>query len=347
MATIRDVAERAQVSTATVSRVMNDSPTVNRYIREAVLQAAAALNFQPNRAARTLRTAKTRTLALVLQGSHNSDLVSQLLLGAGSAANEHGYSLLIANAQGDLLVAQRLLLTFRRRYVDGILCYPTIPREVLEPVVKQSDIPIVIYGRRPAVETLPHTAIRFAPATEIAIDDLLSLGHRRIGTITHVNESHLTPQAGWGASFVRQVLAARGIQSLPEHHLIVESSSHCAEAARALMAADSHPTALFVTNLFLAPATVAGIRGAGARVPDEVSIIAFGDSEWTGYVEPTLSVVAADLSAHLADATRLLINMINGNDDLPVAREQVARYIRRASVQAPPACIDIESNAAT
>lgn len=336
MTTIRDVARRAQVSVGTVSRVMNNHPSVNPAIRRAVLEAIDALHFQPNANARTLRTAKTRTLALLVSGMRNADLLSPVLMGAESVAHEHGYSLFVANTRRDPAIEEQRLRTLAQRRVDGILFSPMMPLEAVHGFAQRSGIPIVVYGRTARTDQLPHTVLGFTHATEEAIDHLLELGHRRIGTVTHVSERGLDARFGWGASFIRQALRARGIEPEPDYHLVVETNAECTRAVGELFTRTPRPTAMFITNLFLAPPTLAGIRAAGAVVPRDVSLIGCGDSEWAEFVEPPLSVVAADLRAHLADSTRLLINLINGNADLPVTTQHDARYIRRASVQPPP-----------
>lgn len=336
MTTMRDVADRAQVSIATVSRVINDHPSVNPAIRQAVRQAIDELHFQPNGVARTLRTAKTRTLALLVSGMRNPDLLSPLLQGAEAVAHENGYALFVGNTRRDRKTEEQYLRNLVGRRVDGILCSPSTPHEEIQALAERSGVPIVLYGRTAPTPVLPHTVLHFTTATEEAIDHLLSLGHRRIGTVTHTSESSLDVKFGWGASFIRHALQARGLEIAADHQLFATTNEECTAAVEKLFAAGDRPTAIFVTNLFLVPPTLAGIRAAGARVPDDVTLIGCGDSDWAQWVDPPLSVVAADLRAHLADATRLLLNLVNPDLDLPAEVEHRARYIRRASVQAPP-----------
>jgi LacI family transcriptional regulator len=336
--TIRDVAERAQVSTATVSRVLNGKASVNPIIRRAVLKAVDELQFQPNAVARTLRTARTRTLALLVSGMRNGDLLSSVLLGAETVANDNGYALFVGNTRRDPGIERQYLKSLAERRVDGILCASMLPLDEIQGFGERTGIPVVVYGRDEPIDLVPHTVLRFTRATEEAIEHLIALGHRRIATVTHVSESGLAPRFGWGASFIRQALAVRGIATCAEHHLIVESEQECAGAVQAMLTTGQRPTAVFITNLFLAPATLAGVKSAGAHVPADVSLIGCGDSGWAAFVEPPLSVVAADLSALLTDSARMLINLINHNNDLPVSIEHRARYIRRASVQPPAEC---------
>src|SRR5262249_27688131 len=156
---------------------------------------------------------------------------------------------------------------------------------------------------------LPSTVLSFAAATEEAIDHLVALGHRRIGTITDASQSGLEVNFGWGVRFIHRALIARGIAIDPTLHLVVRSSEEGARLVRALCQRADRPTAMLITPLYLAPATIAGIRAAQFHIPQDVSLIGFGDSEWAEVVAPPLSVVAADLSAHFQAATRLLIGL--------------------------------------
>jgi LacI family transcriptional regulator len=101
-----------------------------------------------------------------------------------------------------------------------------------------------------------------------------------------------------------------------------------------MLVAAQRPSALIVTASNFMPAVLAGIKAAGARVPDDVSLICFGDSDWAQVIEPPLNVITIDLSAHLEEATRLLIGMTEKTPDASVSIEHPARYIRRGSVKA-------------
>jgi LacI family transcriptional regulator len=333
VATIRDVAKQAQVSVGTVSRVMNDHPSVSPAIRRAVLDAVAALHFQPNAIARTLRTARTQTLALLMSSMRNADLAFSAIRGAEDGAYEHGYALFVANSRGDPRVEERLLKNLVARRVDGLLCNPRMPIEKVHALVQRAGVPTVVYGRASANGPLPTAVLDFAAATEEAIDHLLALGHRRIGTVTDAGQRSLEVNLAWGVRFIHRALVARGIEIDPRHHPVVRSTEECTQVIRALFLGRQHPTAMLITPLYLAPATIAGMRAAGAQLGRKVSVIGFGDAAWTQVLEPPLSVVAADLTAHFKAAARLLVSAIAGEADVPAVVETHARYLRRGSVQ--------------
>lgn len=332
MTTIRDVAEWAQVSVGTVSRVMNGHPSVSPAIRRVVLEAIDELQYQPNAIARTLRTAKTFSLGLLIANMRNAEVAAAAITGAEAAAQEHGYALFVANTRRDPAVEEQYLRSLIGRRVDGLLCSASMPIEQIQRIVQQAGVPTVVYGRPQSSDLLPTTVLNFSEATQEAIDHLLSLGHQRIGTVTHVSDAGLESAVGWGASYINNALRQRGIESRDGHDLIVQSTDECTQRVADLLARPDRPTALLVTPFYLVPATIAGIRAAEASVPGDVSVIGFGDSSWAEIVEPPISVIAADLTAYLDASTRLLISLIKGEPQPIPSIEHHARYIRRGSV---------------
>lgn len=318
----------------TVSRVLNRHPSVNPAIRRVVLQSIEELQFRPSPIARALSTARTRTLGLLLPSMRNADLVSAMLEGAEAAAHEYGYTLFILDSRGDPRIEQQHLRNLLDRRVDGLICTPSAAIGGNYEHLRAMNIPIVALTP-PTTEGLVHEVVlNFGEATEAAIDHLVALGHRRIGTITLAGPSSLDASVGWGVRFIQHALRKRGIDADPSLHPIAASTEECHRIVREMVAGDNRPTALLVTPLYLVPATVTGIRAAGASVPRDVSLIGFGDSEWAEALDPPLSVVAADLTPYLSAATRLLIALIEGNGDGVTAVESHARYIRRGSVAA-------------
>jgi LacI family transcriptional regulator len=335
--TIRDVAEWAQVSVGTVSRVMNGHPSVSPAIRRVVLEAIDELQYQPNAIARTLRTAKTFSLGLLVANMRNAEVAAAAIGGAEAAAQERGYALFVANTRRDPAVEEQYLRSLVGRRVDGLLCSPSMPLERVERIVQQAGVPTVIYGQPKPSDLLPTTVLNFSTATQEAIDHLRSLGHRHIGTVTHVSDAGLGEAVAWGASYIHNALRQRGIKSSDGHDLIVQSTDECTRRVAEMLARPKRPTALLVTPFYLVPAAIAGIRAAEASVPADVSVIGFGDSSWAQIVEPPISVVAADLTAYLDASTRLLISLIKGGQESIPSIEHHARYIRRGSVM-PAIC---------
>lgn len=333
MPTIRDVAECAQVSVGTVSRVINDHPSVNPAIRRVVLSAIEELRYQPNSIARTLRTSKTRTLGLV-----TSDLAATTgLAGAEVAAQEHGYALLVADSRFDPQIEARNIKSLLERRVDGLLCLPVESTRVIHDLVQDSGVPTVVWGWTVANRVLPSVVLREADAVTEAIDHLVDEGHRRITVVVPDGPR------GTGRIIRRQVihetLRARGVERDGVIECVIPSPAGCARAVHDLLqGAEERPTALVIASSKLVPATLAGVSAAGLRIPRDLSLICFGDSEWARVIDPPINVIAIDLSVHLEAAARLLIGLVEKEPDLPRVIEHRYQYIRRRSVQRAPDC---------
>jgi len=335
MVTIRDVAKRAQVSVGTVSRVLNNHPKVGPAIRGVVLEAIEELQFRPNTIARALSTSKTHTLGFLLPSFRNAELISSAIQGIETVVHEHGYTLLVADSRGDPRAEEQHLRNFLDRRIDGLICYPWALTAERSERFRQAEVPVVALTPPTMKGSFPEAHLNFEAATEEAIDHLIALGHRRISTITLDEVTGVDASVGWGPPFMRRVLRARGIDTSRKWHAAARSTEACATLVRDLLAGGQPPTALLVTPFYLVPAVVVGVRAAGARVPRDVSLIGFGDSEWAEALEPPLSVVAADLVAHLGAAARLLVDLVERTRDGAAKVESHARYIRRGSVASP------------
>jgi LacI family transcriptional regulator len=336
MITIRDVAARAQVSTGTVSRVLNNHPSVNPAIRRVVLEVIKELQFQPNAVARTLRTAKTRTLGLLLADLRNSEVAATAIWGAESIAQQHGYALLVADSRRDTATEVQHLRSLLERRIDGLLCSSMLSLETVHDFAQRTGVPTVVYGQSAPNGLLPTTVVSYAQGAEEAVDHLVGLGHRRIGTIMRPMDIGVENRIGQMQPHIHRLLHERGIESDGEFDRAALSPADCTRVVQELLTGNERPTALFVTSLYLIPATIAGIRAAGAHIPRDVSLIGFGDSDWAEVVEPPLNVIVVDYSAHLEAATRMLIGLIERGDEPPLTVEHHGHYIRRGSVQPPP-----------
>jgi LacI family transcriptional regulator len=314
---------------------MNNHPSVSAPIRQAVLEAIDELHYQPNAIARTLRTAKTRTLGLLVPNMRNSEVASSAIQGAEAAAQDLGYALFVGDMRRDPLIEERSLRSLIERRVDGVLINPTMSFTTARDLLTESGTPAVVYGQPAPAPPLPTTVLSFSAAINEAIDHLTALGHRHIGTITHVSDVVLDVEVGWGPGFIQRALRARGIDQAERLDRVARSLDECTGLVRDLLAGTPRPTALFVTPMYLVPATLTGIRAAGVRVPDDVSLIGLGDSDWARVVDPPLSVIAADLSAHLEASVRLLVNLVERHDRPVPCIEHHATYTRRDSVALP------------
>ncbi len=335
MVTIRDVAQRAGVSLGTVSRVLNDHPSVRPAVRLTVHQAIKDLGYVPNPAARSLRSQRTMTLGVVVP-----DLVSpmtvDLVRGIEDAAGEAGYTILLADSRLDPVIEERHFAQFLERRVDGLLCSPlrsiaAIARSLQAPGGKSVPM-VLIQLRRPRREFLT-AFVDEAPAIETCTKHLLGLGHRRIAV------AHSASRAAGGRhrrDLFRDTLRCSGVTEGEELDRVFSNMAECYDSVREIIARPDRPTALLVGTHQFVPPTLQAIRDAGIRIPDDISLVVFGDSDWARASTPPLSTIFVDQRAHAAGAVHLLLSAITSPDAPHQGFRSESVYIPRGSTGAAP-----------
>ncbi len=196
MPTMRQVAEMAQVSTSTVSHVINQTRQVNPDTRERVLRAMEQLNYRPNRLARSLRRSQTHTLGVLLPNSANP-FFAEVLLGIEAACFDFGYNVILGNANDDPQRELFYLDVLLSKQVDGVLLVSTGAYKEAVELLARHNAPVVMVDRSPGALTVPFLLDIVFTDNErggtLAAEYLLRLGHRRIGCIA--GPSLLTPSA--------------------------------------------------------------------------------------------------------------------------------------------------------
>ncbi|MGH2604628.1 MAG: LacI family DNA-binding transcriptional regulator, partial [Dehalococcoidia bacterium] len=297
MATIYDVARHAEVSIGTVSRVLNGHKSVRPVTRRAVLAAIEELGYHPNALARGLLSARTETIGMLVPNL--GTLVVQLIEGAERVALAHDYTLLIGNAHADEVVEERYLRKLLERRVDGLLWRSVGTADTLRATIQAAGVPTVLLFRRQPDPVLPSAIVDEDAAINAAVEDLASLGHRRIGMIADATEHVGGP---YRMRVVRRALERLGLPVVPELMASVDTRAAVAEAAGRMLAQIHPPTALILNTLNLAAVGLQTLHQRGVRMPDDVSVVAFGDSIWAVAHDPPLSVVTVDVIAHAQDA---------------------------------------------
>jgi LacI family transcriptional regulator len=324
--TIRDVALRAGTSKSAVSRVMNGQRGVAPHIRERVIAAVEELGYRPNQQARSLRTSRTKVLGLLLP-TLALPVIPEILQGTATAAHQLGYLMAISDAHDDLDLWHAYVQDLVARRVDGILCYDSGDiDEVLAPAL-EAEVPTMLLNRasHPSSPTL-----RFeidGPFREL-VDHLVDEGHRRIAVIT--------PRArGVGADLVREALASHNLELDARN---VQWADDPAQARRSVdrVMEGERPTAVIVSGAYNASAIASQLRVRGLRVPDDVSLVSIGESDWTLHGDPPVNAVHFPFREGAAAAVKLLIRHIEGDESAPRNLTMSASYMRRDSVGAAP-----------
>lgn len=331
MVTIREVAERAGVSLGTVSRVLNNHPSVRPAVRAKVNVAIQALGYVPNPAAQSLRSARTRTIGLIVPDLLSSMTV-ELVRGVEDAVRPLGYALLVAESRFDPAHEAIHITNLLDRRVDGLLISPLESVSAVERAVTPSGIPTVLIQLRQPRRELPSAFVDEGPAIRSAVAELVAAGHRRVAFV------HSAARVAGGRhrrELFRGTMAEHGITEGDELDGVFSDAEGCRRLVIELLRRPNRPTALVVGVHQFVPAALRAIREAGLEVGRDLSVIAFGDSEWARSMSPALSAIFVDQREHAEGAVDLLMRVMSGDRSGPMSIRSESVFIRRESCQPP------------
>ncbi len=283
---LEQVARRARVSTATVSRVLNNAGLVRATTRARVLKAIEALRYNPNLHARSLAGGKSRSIGVIVSNIENPfflDIYKALEAGAHAA----GYELVMANTDysSERLVTSVRLMIGRR--VAGLAAIVSEMDSHLIEELTGNRIPVVFYDVGRPVRNIANIRVNYRRGMQKVISYLYSLGHRRMGFVGH--HSTLAPID----ERAKVLLDATG--HYPDLRVDTAADADSLEggrrAARVLLAANPRPTALVCVNDFMAVGALRELRDRGLRVPEDVSITGFDNVKLAQFCEPPLTTV--------------------------------------------------------
>lgn len=289
MTSIKDVASRSGVSVATVSRVLNDHPSVRPETRSRVLAAVEALGYRPNAVARSLRTHHTRTLGLVISDVLNP-FFTELARAVEDAARDRGYSVIIGNADESSELQDHHIRTLLDRRIDGLLVSPTHGGSALTLDATRARTPMVFVDRW--IEGLDVPVVRTDGRTAIhaLIAHLCALGRSRIAIIAGPSA---TTTGNERVDAFRSALRAHGL-ALPDDYIgqgDFQTQSGRRATARFLELPEP-PQAVFAADNLMALGAMDELRSRGLRVPDDMALAAFDDIPWFLHTDPPITAIA-------------------------------------------------------
>lgn len=312
MATIRDVAREAGVSTATVSRVLSRPDVVNAETRASVMVAIENLGYTPNAAAKSLRTLRSGKILVTVPDIANP-FFSLILQGIESAALRSGYAVLLGDTQHDDAREQQYALMLQRREADGLIFLGHRLPKIAAGLVRskpRGQAPVVNGCEFSPSLGVPSVHIDNAKAAFEAVDHLCQLGHRRIGVVTGPMASPLSRDRLKGATARAERDRTRVTVTVAGGDFSIESGI---AAGDQLLSAVRPPTGIFCFNDEMAIGVLHSARQRGLHVPDDLSVIGFDDIRFAQYMDPPLTTIRQPMR-ELGEATvRLLLNILRGN----------------------------------
>lgn len=285
---IRQVAEQARVSTATVSRVLNGTAPVSEKITERVQAAIKKLNFYPNTHARTLGSGKSRMYGLIISDITNP-FFSELVKEFENIAVAHGLEVVVGNTDYNLERMETCVRRMLERKVDGVAIMTSEMAPGLGDIFSQRGIPIVFLDNGRVGLRSSNIQLDFDGAVDLAIQHLSLLGHTRIAFISGPDELK-SAQMRYQAfrNSMRQ-------QKLPFVASLVRPGGGRPAGGRTamleLLQLPSPPTAVLAVNDVTAVGAISAIFQSGLRVPEDISVIGCDDTELSSFTHPPLTTI--------------------------------------------------------
>jgi LacI family transcriptional regulator len=317
MSTIKDIARRAGVSYATVSRVINNKSNVAMATRKKVLAAIDELSYYRNDLARGMRTKKTNSIGLILADITNP-FYAETAKTIVELAGRYDYSLFLCNTNNDLNEQKKYINILMQRKVDGIIFAsvhwidPTIEALAL------SATPFVLYNRCASDSSfLNYVVLDNEEGAFLAVEHLYNLGHRRIALISGLHAFSTDRERTNG------YIKALNEFGLPyDETLMVQgeySGKKSFDAAMKLIKSENPPTAIFASNDLMALSALDAIMLAGLTVPDDIALIGFDDIAMASHSAIQLSTVSQDSKMMAEIAINSLYKIIeNKESHLPL-----------------------------
>lgn len=329
---IVNVARLANVSTATVSRVLNKNGTVRPDLHKRVMMAIEELQYEPSGIARNMRSQSTQTIGFLIADIQNP-FFTDMVRAIEEMAYELQYTVLLGSSTNQEKKERLYLEVMAKERIAGFVIVPTSNQPATYKF--RRPIPIVFVDRKVKGVNADAVLLHNHQGGYAAAKHLIDLGHTRIGLITASPVDHVTAERQEGFA---QALTEAGIPVDPR---LISSGNEAREeggyrATMELLSQRPRPTALFAVNNVRTLGMLRAIKQLGLRVPDQVSVVGFDDSPWLSLLTPPLTTIRQPIYEMGAEAVRLLMKRISGGMDEPPIETRIApTFVQRDSTASP------------
>ena len=331
---IKVVADRAGVSTATISRVIRNYPGVREKTKKRVLKAISELNYEVNAVARSLRQRKTYTIGIIV-GNVLSQFYSIIAKSVEDVAHKYGYNMILCNGDDNPEKELRYLKVLKSNRVDGIILTPTSKNADYINQLISTDTKMVLLDRLIDGIECDAVLVDNEEGAYKAVKHLINEGYRKIGIIT----GYLDRTTGRGRlnGYLRALNEA-GIQRYDNLIKVGKFKKGSGiKLTRELLQSPDKPEAMFVSNLDMTLGAIITIKEMGLKIPDDIGIAVFDDSEWSMILDPPLTAVRQPVYSLGSTAAEMLIKKINGEqislDNKPIIVTLNTELIIRSSTK--------------
>jgi LacI family transcriptional regulator len=329
---IAEIALRAKVSTATVSRTLNQSGPVKAATARKIWRAVSALNYYPNSHARALASGRSRIIGLIVSDITNP-FFPELIHSFEAMASQEQYDLLLTSTDYSTNRMTACLGRMLERKVDGVAMMTSEMDVGLIKGLSRRGVPIVFMDVGQVGRRMSHVAIDYGHGIRQAVDHLVSLGHKHIAFISGPLDLH--------SARTRRQAFVEGMRahSLKPQLRLIREGTHTAEGGQKAMATllrlGRRPTSVVASNDWTAIGALHAIHAAGLRVPDDISLVGFDDIPLVSYTNPALTTVRMSASDVGAAAFQALFSLIGGKRLEGDLYQVPTRLVVRDSTAAP------------
>lgn len=312
--TIKEIAEAAGVSKATVSRVLNDSNAVSEETRKKVLEIIKETNFRPNSVARSLSLKKSHLIGIILPDLSNP-VFSKIIAGAESYIRNKDYSLLITATDFDIDMKIEHINIMKDKGVDGLILVTDHGSEEFHKTLVEFEKPIIMIGSDSSLPSIPTIKIDNYKASQDAVQYLIDIGHKKIGMIRGpLSDYHSGKQRFLGYrdklncyGYYSEEFVKEGWYTFDDGYSAMES----------FIKKGHLPTAIFCASDLLAIGAIKCCIENGINVPDEISFVGFDDVDIARMYNPSLTTIRQPFEEQGDLAIRIMIDMIENKSIIP------------------------------
>jgi len=304
--TLEAVAAHAGVSRATVSRVVNDSPKVSAEAKAAVERSIEALGYSPNRAARSLVTKRTDSIALVIAERESrlfaDPVLAGMVTGIASTLSNTDYMFVLLTAQGD---ENRIARYIRNRHADGVILMSLHGDDDLLTMLERQRMPAVLSGRPLSKHVIPYVDSDNEGGARMAVEYLLSQGRKQIVSIAGPSEMCAGIDRLNGFRKGLPPGSRRQWRNLVAQGAFTEESGEA--SMRELLDRVPDLDAVFAANDLMAVGALRVLKATGRKVPDDVALVGFDDSSIARHTDPPLTSVRQPIEDLGRNMAKLLL----------------------------------------
>ncbi|QXE00722.1 catabolite control protein A [Terribacillus sp. DMT04] len=306
--TIYDVAREANVSMATVSRVVNGNPNVKPATRKKVLGTIETLGYRPNAVARGLASKRTTTVGAIIPDI-SSIFFSELARGIEDIATMYKYNMILSNSDQNTDKELTLFNSMLEKQVDGIVFMGGKISDELLQQFEKSPVPIVIAATVQGTGDIPTVAIDYEQAAYEATNLLVSHNHQHPAFVAGETEIETNNQKYKG--YLRAVTEHNS--EVKQEYIVKAANTYDAglKAAKQLAELSDRPSAVFVSSDEMALGVIHGFQDIGLQVPEDIEVVGYDNTRLATMVRPTLSTVVQPTYDIGAVAMRLLTKLMN------------------------------------